>query len=115
MRERQVLFRAELPLALPVLLVGLRSATLQVVSTATVAAFVSDGGLGRYLIDGIHRLDYGMVAGGAVLVGALAILLDLGLAGAQAMIVSPGVTGRAARRRRRSGLQSAVPEAAGQA
>jgi osmoprotectant transport system permease protein len=100
MRERQVLLRTELPLALPVLLGGLRSATLQVVSTATVAAFVSSGGLGRYLIDGLHQLDYGKVAGGAVLVGALAILLDLGLAGVQALVVSPGVSGRATRLRR---------------
>jgi osmoprotectant transport system permease protein len=99
MRERQVLLRAELPMALPVLLGGLRSAVLQVVSTATVAAYVSSGGLGRYLIDGLARHEYGMVAGGAVLVGALAILLDLALAGAGALVVSPGITGRVPRRR----------------
>jgi osmoprotectant transport system permease protein len=114
MRERQILLRAELPLGLPVMLGGLRSATLQVVSTATVAAFVSAGGLGRYLIDGIHRRDYGMVAGGAVLVGLLAILLDLALAGAQALLVSPGVSGSAARQGRRRRTRSATPETAGQ-
>jgi osmoprotectant transport system permease protein len=114
MRERQVLFRAELPLALPVMLGGLRSATLQVVSTATVAAYVSAGGLGRFLIDGIHRLDYGMVAGGAVLVGVLAILLDLALAGAQALIVSPGISGRVVRRRRRRTGQIPTPQTAEQ-
>jgi osmoprotectant transport system permease protein len=113
MREAQVLLRAELPLALPVLLGGLRSAALQVVSTATVAAYVSAGGLGRYLIDGIHQRDYGQVAGGAVLVGLLAILLDVALAGAQGLIVSPGVSGRVARARGRSRAPSPEPSGHG--
>jgi osmoprotectant transport system permease protein len=113
MRERQVLLRAELPLALPVMLGGLRSAVLQVVSTATVAAYVSAGGLGRYLIDGLHQQDYGQVAGGAILVGVLAVLLDVALAGIQGVVVSPGVTGRAGRERGR--VRGAAAETAGQA
>ncbi|MGH3491748.1 MAG: ABC transporter permease [Sciscionella sp.] len=100
MREMQVLFRAEIPMALPIMLSGLRSATLQVVSTATVAAYVALGGLGRYLIDGLANFNYGTVLGGAILVALLAVVLDLLLAGVQRLVVSPGITGRVGRRRR---------------
>ena len=53
MTERRVLLRVEVPNAMPLILGGLRTATLQIVATATVAAYASLGGLGRYLIDGI--------------------------------------------------------------
>lgn len=77
MTEWQVLMQAELPAALPVIFGGLRSATLQVVSTATVAAYVGLDGLGRYLINGLAQHDYSQMLAGAVLVAALAILLDI--------------------------------------
>lgn len=99
MREGQVLLRTELPMALPIVISGVRNATLQVVATATVAAYVGLGGFGRYLIDGLAVRDYPQVAGGATLVAILAIVLDLGLAGVQRLVVSPGVSGRAATRR----------------
>ncbi|WP_405134937.1 ABC transporter permease [Nocardia sp. NBC_01388] len=76
MTERQVLFRVELPNALPVLLTGLRAATLQVVATATIAAYVNLGGLGRYIFDGIGLYKYDRVLVGAILVAALALALD---------------------------------------
>lgn len=99
MREGQVLLRTELPMALPIVISGVRNATLQVVATATVAAYVGLGGFGRYLIDGLAVRDYPQVAGGATLVAILAIVLDLCLAGIQRLVVSPGVSGRAATRR----------------
>ncbi|RJK96354.1 ABC transporter permease [Vallicoccus soli] len=101
MTERQVLLGVEVPMALPLIMGGLRAATLQVVSTATVAAYVALGGFGRFLVDGLAVQDYPQMVAGAVLVAALAILLDLLLAGVQRAVVSPGVSGRAAAARPR--------------
>lgn len=91
MTERGVLVQVELPNALPLIIGGLRSATLQVVSTATIAAFVSLGGLGRYIIDGLSIRDYAEMAAGSLLVAVLAVAADLLLAGAQRTLVSPGL------------------------
>jgi osmoprotectant transport system permease protein len=94
MRGSQVLWRVEVPNALPLILSGIRSSMLQIVATATIAAYVSLGGLGRFILDGQSQRDYSQMAAGAVLVGVLAILLDLAVAGIQRLVVSPGVTGR---------------------
>lgn len=91
MRPLEVLTKVEVPCALPLILSGLRSAALQVVATATLAASVSLGGLGRFLIDGQAYRDYGQMAGGALLVAVLAMLVDLVLAGVQRVAVSPGL------------------------
>jgi osmoprotectant transport system permease protein len=90
----QVLWRVEVPNALPLIISGVRSSILQIVATATIAAYVSLGGLGRYIIDGLSQRDYAQMASGALLVAILALLLDLVLAVAQRFVVSPGVTGR---------------------
>jgi osmoprotectant transport system permease protein len=98
----QVLYRVELPNSLPLIFSGLRSATLQVIATATIAAFVSLGGLGRYIIDGraFGGVEgYVTMAGGAVLVAALAIVVELTLAGVQRLVVSPGLRRSPTRRR----------------
>jgi len=76
MTNWQVLTRVEVPNALPLILGGLRTATLQVVATATVAAYASLGGLGRYLIDGIKVRQFHIALVGALLVTVLALLLD---------------------------------------
>ncbi len=83
MTEWQILSKVEIPLALPIIVGGIRSAVLQVVATATVAAYVGLGGLGRYLIDGQAVSDYAQMAGGSVLVIALALALDAVFAGLQ--------------------------------
>src|SRR5690606_6736434 len=62
-----VLWRAELPMAQPLILLGLRKSAIQVVATATIAAYPGFGGLGRYIIDGLARNDYQLVVGGTVL------------------------------------------------
>jgi osmoprotectant transport system permease protein len=91
MTEPRVLFQVELPVALPLILSGVRSAAIQIVSTATIAAYVSLGGLGRYIVDGLYQRNYEKVVGGATLVAALA-LVTLGLfAVAARAAVSPGV------------------------
>jgi osmoprotectant transport system permease protein len=90
----QVLWKVELPIALPLLISGLRAAVLQVVATATVAAYVGLGGLGRFLIDGLATQDYASTAGGALLVAVLALALDAPFALLERLVVSPGLTGR---------------------
>ena len=106
MREAQVL-RVEARNALPLILGGLRSATLQVVATATVAAYASLGGLGRYLIDGIKEREFHLALVGAFMVAALALALD----GLLALAVWASVPGgdrlrrAAGRRERRAGTR----------
>jgi osmoprotectant transport system permease protein len=91
MNEANVLFQVELPVALPLILSGLRSAAIQIVSTATIAAYVSLGGLGRYIIDGLYQKNYEKVVGGATLVAGMA-LVTLGVFwGIGRLAVSPGV------------------------
>ena len=65
----------EVPIALPLILVGLRTSAIFVVATATIAAEIGLGGLGRFIIDGLASQQYGQVAGGALLVVILAILV----------------------------------------
>jgi osmoprotectant transport system permease protein len=71
--EWALLGRIEVPLALPVILGGFRSATVQVIATTTLGAILAGPGLGRFIIDGIAIRDYGMLFGGVVLVAALAV------------------------------------------
>lgn len=87
----QILTRVQLPCALPLLLSGVRNATLQIVSTATVAAYVSLKGLGRYIIDGRASSDYAQMAAGAVLVAVVALLLELMFLALERLLVSPGL------------------------
>jgi osmoprotectant transport system permease protein len=77
----QVVSKVEWPLALPLVISGLRSATLQVVATATVAAYSSGKGLGRLLITGNATRNYSEMFAGAFLVAVLAIIFDLLLGG----------------------------------
>ncbi|MDY5785783.1 MULTISPECIES: ABC transporter permease [unclassified Corynebacterium] len=81
--ELQILTRVELPLAAPVIVGGLRSCVVQVIATATVVAYIGLGGLGRYLIDGLAVQDYPRMVAGALLVTAVALVVDLALAGVQ--------------------------------
>lgn len=83
MSEWQIVLRVELPLGAGVLVGGLRAATVQVVATATLAAYTADTGLGRYLFAGLKSRDYPQMLAGALLVAALALLLDRTLAFAQ--------------------------------
>jgi osmoprotectant transport system permease protein len=88
-----VLSRVELPVAMPLIMLGLRTAAIQIVATATIAAYAGIGGLGRYIVDGLARKDYDSVVGGSVIVVALAIAVQLGFAGLRRSIVSPGLRG----------------------
>jgi len=75
--ERQTMTRIEVPVALPVIIAGLRIATVQVIATATLGALVAWGGLGRYIIDGFATQDIPEVFAGGMLVALLAITAEL--------------------------------------
>jgi osmoprotectant transport system permease protein len=96
MRGRQVLWQVELPMAMPLIMAGIRTSAVQVVATATLAAFVGLGGLGRYLIDGLSQRDLAQVVGGAILVAVLSLLTELALGRVQTLVVSKGLAERGA-------------------
>ncbi|MGH2392854.1 MAG: ABC transporter permease [Candidatus Limnocylindria bacterium] len=91
MTERQVLRRVELPIALPVVMAGVRTAALQVIATATLGAVISAGGLGQYIVVGFAVQDIPRMFSGALLVAALALLSDGLFALAQRASVSSGL------------------------
>src|SRR6266508_1102285 len=90
-RELAQLLRVELPLAVPLIMAGVRTSAVQVVATATVAALIAGGGLGRYIIDGLATQDYVKTAAGAVLVGLLALSTELALAVLERGLVPRGI------------------------
>jgi osmoprotectant transport system permease protein len=93
MTGAQVLRSVELPVASPLIMAGIRTSAVQVVATATLAALVAWGGLGRYVIDGLSQRDYVQVFAGAVLVAALSVLTEMVLAGIQRLVVPAGLRG----------------------
>lgn len=94
MTEWQVFAKVEFPLALPLTLGGVRSATLQVIATWTVAGVLPIGGLGRYLYDGLATYDYAQMLGGSILVVTLALIADGLFAIVQRLVVPRGVRAR---------------------
>ncbi|WP_127793278.1 ABC transporter permease [Agromyces sp. LHK192] len=91
MRESQIVLGVELPLALPTIIGGIRAAMLQVVATATLAAYVGAGGLGTYLFLGLKTRDYAVMLGSSILIIALALALDGVFAIVQRLVVPEGV------------------------
>ena len=91
MRERQILVGIELPVALPVVLGGVRSAAVQIVATATLGAIFGSGGLGRFIVDGLAQNDDGQVWGGVVLVAGLAIATEVAVGLLERLARSPGL------------------------
>jgi osmoprotectant transport system permease protein len=87
----QQVTRVEVPLAMPLILVGLRTAAIFVVATATIAAYIGLGGLGRFIIDGLASDQYGPVAGGALLVVILAIIVLALFAGLSRLAIPAGL------------------------
>jgi osmoprotectant transport system permease protein len=87
----QVLRRVELPIAVPLVMAGVRTAAVEVVATATIAALVAWGGLGRYVVDGLAQRDFVQVFAGAVLVAGLAVFVEVSLAALQRVLVPAGL------------------------
>jgi osmoprotectant transport system permease protein len=90
----QQVVQVEVPIALPLILVGLRTSAIFVVATATIAAYIGLGGLGRFIIDGLASNQYGPVAGGALLVVILAILVLVLFAVISRLVVPAGLRRR---------------------
>jgi osmoprotectant transport system permease protein len=91
MTARQLLAGIELPAALPVILTGVRTAAVQAVATATLAALIAGGGLGRYIVDGFALRDEGRLLAGALLVALLALATERFFTFLQGRLVSPGL------------------------
>ncbi len=86
MTARQTWRRVETPLALPVIVAGIRTATVELVASATLAAFIGVGGLGLYVVRGFALYDISILLVGAVPVALLALFIDLTLSGVQRRI-----------------------------
>ncbi len=91
MTGTELLRRVELPIALPLIMAGVRTAAVQVVATATLAAVTAWGGLGRFIVDGFGQQDNAQIVAGALLVGLMALATELVLARVQRAVVSEGL------------------------
>ncbi|HKC18002.1 MAG TPA: ABC transporter permease, partial [Candidatus Dormibacteraeota bacterium] len=80
-REPAQIMRVELPLAVPLVMAGIRTSAVQVVATATLAALIAGGGFGRYIIDGFGQQDYTKLVAGGILVALLALGTEAALSG----------------------------------
>jgi len=98
MSGRQVLLSVELPVALPVVAGGVRSAAVLIVATATIGAVFGSGGLGRFLVEGIAQNDDGKIFGGVVLVAGLALATELAFGWLERALTSPGLAAARATR-----------------
>jgi len=90
-RELARLLRIELPLAVPLVMAGIRTSAVQVVATATLGALIAGGGLGRFIVDGLDQQDYTKAAAGALLVAILALATEVSLAGVERLLVPKGI------------------------
>lgn len=87
----QQIIRVEVPIAVPLILLGLRTSAIFVVATATIAAYIGLGGLGRFIFDGLASSDYGPVAGGALLVVVLAVIVLVVFTGLTRLLTPAGL------------------------
>lgn len=101
MTEWQILSQVEIPLSLPLVVGGVRNAVLQVIATVTIASYAGLGGLGRIITSGIGLNNYDLILGGALLVTALALLVDAVFAVAQMAAAPVGLTAQQATDARR--------------
>lgn len=89
--ERQILRSIEIPLGLPLILAGLRTASVNVVATATLGAVVAGGALGRFIVDGLALQEFDQLVAGALLVALLAVATNLGFEGLERASTQPGM------------------------
>jgi osmoprotectant transport system permease protein len=94
MSEFGLLRAVEFPIALPVIIAGVRIAAVQVVATAALAALVGGGTLGRFIVDGFALQQFDQLIGGAILVALLALVTERAFTVADGRLVSPGLRGR---------------------
>ena len=89
MTSKQTLWRIETPLAMPVIVAGIRTATIEVIASATLAAFIGIGGLGLFVVRGFALYDIPILLVGAIPVAFLALSTDLLLGGVQKWLQPP--------------------------
>lgn len=89
MNIAQAFARVELPLALPVIVAGVRTAAVEVIASATLAAFIGAGGLGAFITSGLTLLDTRLLLVGAIPVAALALTVELFLSGVERLVSPP--------------------------
>jgi osmoprotectant transport system permease protein len=89
MARREVLRRVEFPLAMPVIIAGIRTAAVEVIASATLAAFIGAGGLGIYITRGFALYDNAILLVGAVPVALLALVTEIGMSGLQRALQPP--------------------------
>ena len=92
----QILTRIQTPLVLPVIAAGARTAAVQIVATATLAAIIGAGGYGEYILSGLYQVDSTQILAGALPVAALAILIELCLSWVQYLVTPLGLRERPA-------------------
>ena len=111
MTEWQILTQVEIPLALPLIMGGIRAATLQVIATVTIASYAGLGGLGRIITSGIGLNNYDLILGGALLVTSLALLVDGLFAVLQKLTATRGLSEHRPAASRRTSNRSPRPPA----
>jgi osmoprotectant transport system permease protein len=109
LRGPATLLSVEIPVALPIILLGVRLAAIQVISAATIAAYVGLGGLGRFIFDGLGRRDFGQVAGGSIVAALLAISTEIFFVVLASVITSPGVSRKSRTHLRGSSNPTVLP------
>jgi ABC-type proline/glycine betaine transport systems, permease component len=92
MTRWQIITRIQTPLVLPIIAAGIRTSAVQIIATATLAAFISAGGYGEYIIDGLNRLNNTAILAGAIPVALLAILVEAFMSWLQRVLTPKGLT-----------------------
>lgn len=91
MDQRRVLYKVELPLALPVIITGIRTSFVDVIAGASIAAFIGGGGLGEFIINGLVLMKPSLLFVGAIPIALLALLVDMLMGRLQKWVSPPGV------------------------
>ena len=89
MNEFQVFARVQFPLALPIIVAGVRTASVEIIASATLAAFIGAGGLGRFITSGLTLYDFSLLLVGAIPVTLLALTAEVSLAGLERFVTPP--------------------------
>ena len=89
MAPRQILQQVEIPLALPVIIAGIKTATVEVIASATLAAFIGAGGLGSFIVLGFSLYDNAILLVGAIPVAMLALIAEVSLSAIQRSLEPP--------------------------
>lgn len=95
MTNRQIAIRIQAPLVLPVIASGARTAAVQIVATATLAAIIGAGGYGDYILSGLYQVDMTQILAGTIPVSVFALGAELGLGAVERALTSPGLRVRA--------------------